>query len=328
MKINEDRHQLLAPIADFIATFEQEFRRSLESDSSVLTHALSHLQQNSGKHVRPIMVGLCAQLCAGHTTDLTIAGALVIELLHTASLIHDDVIDWSNTRRGQPTLNALYSSHQAVLMGDYVLSTAFLEIVSRSQDSRILEVVAMAGRTLSIGELMQLSLSKAHTYREQDYYDVIDCKTGTLFKASAMLGALSVGASDEEVESCGRLGCLMGRVFQLKDDLFDYDKELDVGKPTGHDLVEGKVSLPLLYVLNHTTQKERNDLIAYLQQPIDHKTIDRLLRIAKEQGGIEYTKTQIQALISEGIELLQSFRASPTRDSLQRLIMLFGDRQK
>ena len=157
----EERTRLLIPIADFIKEFEQVFKRSLQSDASVLSHALEHLQHSSGKHVRPIIVGLCAQLCAGQTNERTLAAALVIELLHTASLIHDDVIDWSDTRRGQPTLNALYSNHQAVLMGDYVLSTAFLEIVSREHNSEMLRVVAQAGRNLSIGELMQLSLSKA-----------------------------------------------------------------------------------------------------------------------------------------------------------------------
>lgn len=328
MMSQEERTRLLIPIADFIKEFEQAFKLSLQSDASVLSHALEHLQHSSGKHVRPIIVGLCAQLCAGQTNERTLATALVIELLHTASLIHDDVIDWSDTRRGQPTLNALYSNHQAVLMGDYVLSTAFLEIVSREHNQEMLRVVAQAGRDLSIGELMQLSLSKAHTYREEDYYAVVDRKTGTLFEASAKLGALSVNATDEEVERCARLGHLMGRAFQLQDDLFDYDRLQDVGKPTGHDLIEGKVSLPLLYVLNHATPTERDEIISYLQQPIEANSIDYLLRIARERGGIDYTERQIQQILREAIDLLRSFAPSATRETLERFITLLGERQK
>lgn len=320
--------QILAPISEFIKAFEQAFSRSLQSDQAILKHALEHLQRASGKHVRPIMVGLCAQLCAGRTTDLTISTALVMELLHTASLIHDDVIDWSDTRRGQPTLNALYSNHQAVLMGDYVLSTAFLEIITHSQDPKMLRVVAMAGQSLSVGELMQLSLSKAHTYCEEDYYAVVDRKTGALFEASGMLGALSVGASEEQVERCGQLGRLMGRAFQLTDDLFDYDKRKDVGKPTGHDLIEGKVSLPILYVLHEASPEERQEIITYLQQPISTESIDYLLRIAEERGGIDYTRRQIDRLIDEAIDLLGAFVASPTRESLRRFIALLGTRQR
>ena len=318
----EERAQLLVPIADFIKEFEQDFRRSLQSDAPVLSHALEHLQHSSGKHIRPIIVGLCAQLCAGQTNKQTLSAALVIELLHTASLIHDDVIDWSDTRRGQPTLNALYSNHQAVLMGDYVLSTAFLELISREHNPEMLRVVAQAGRNLSIGELMQLSLSKAHTYREEDYYAVVDRKTGALFEASAKLGALSVDAPEEQVERCARLGQLMGRAFQLQDDLFDYDKRKDVGKPTGHDLIEGKVSLPLLYVLNH------DEIISYLQQPLEADSIDYLLRIARERGGIDYTERQIQGILQEAIDLLRSFAPSATRETLERFITLLGERQK
>ena len=328
MMSQEERTRLLIPIADFIKEFEQAFKLSLQSDASVLSHALEHLQHSSGKHVRPIIVGLCAQLCAGQTNERTLATALFIELLHTASLIHDDVIDWSDTRRGQPTLNALYSNHQAVLMGDYVLSTAFLEIVSREHNQEMLRVVAQAGRDLSIGELMQLSLSKAHTYREEDYYAVVDRKTGTLFEASAKLGALSVNATDEEVERCARLGQLMGRAFQLQDDLFDYDKLQDVGKPTGHDLIEGKVSLPLLYVLNHATPTERDEIISYLQHPIEAASIDYLLRIARERGGIDYTERQIQQILREAIDLRRSFAPSATRETLERFITLLGERQK
>ncbi len=324
----EERAQLLVPIADFVEEFEQDFKRSLQSDAPVLSHALEHLQLSSGKHIRPIIVGLCAQLCAGQTNEQTLSAALVIELLHTASLIHDDVIDWSDTRRGQPTLNALYSNHQAVLMGDYVLSTAFLELVSREHNPEMLRVVAQAGRNLSIGELMQLSLSKAHTYREEDYYAVVDRKTGALFEASAKLGALSVDASAEQVERCGRLGQLMGRAFQLQDDLFDYDKHQDVGKPTGHDLIEGKVSLPLLYVLNQAAPKERDEIISYLQQPIGSDAIDYLLRIARERGGIDYTERQIQHIHQEAIDLLRSFAPSDTRETLERFITLLGERQK
>ena len=324
----EERTRLLIPIANFIKEFEQAFQQSLQSDASVLTHALEHLQPSSGKPVRPIIVRLCAQLCAGQTNERTLAAALVLELLHTASLIHDDVIDWSDTRRGQPTLNALYSNHQAVLMGDYVLSTAFLEIVSREHNQEMLRVVAQAGRDLSIGELMQLSLSKAHTYREEDYYAVVDRKTGTLFEASAKLGALSVNATEEQVERCARLGQLMGRAFQLQDDLFDYDKLQDVGKPTGHDLIEGKVSLPLLYVLNHATPTERDEIISYLQQPIEADSIDYLLRIARERGGIDYTERQIQQILREAIDLLRSFAPSATRETLERFITLLGERQK
>ena len=328
MMRQEERAQLLVPIADFIKEFEQAFERSLQSDASVLSHALEHLQRSSGKHVRPIIVGLCAQLCSGQTNEQTLSAALVIELLHTASLIHDDVIDWSDTRRGQPTLNALYSNHQAVLMGDYVLSTAFLEIVSREHNTEMLRVVAQAGRDLSIGELMQLSLSKAHTYREEDYYAVVDRKTGALFEASAKLGALSVDATEEQVKHCARLGQLMGRAFQLQDDLFDYDKLQDVGKPTGHDLIEGKVSLPLLYVLKHATPTERDEIISYLQQPIGADSIDNLLRIARERGGIDYTERQIQHIHQEAIDLIRSFAPSSTSETLERFITLLGERQK
>lgn len=318
---------IVQPIKGYLAEFEDAFGKALTGNSDVLNRALTHLQKSSGKHFRPIMLGLCAEMCGGPTNDQTVASALVIELLHSASLIHDDVIDFSDTRRGQPTLSAIYGNHQAVLMGDFVLSTAFLEIVSRCRSQEMLRTVAMAGRMLSEGELMQLTFSQQQDYSEEHYMAMINRKTASLFEASGLLGAMSVQAGEEKQERCRHLGQIVGQAFQMTDDLFDYDKRLDVGKPTGHDLIEGKVSLPLIYVLEHASETDRRALLEKLQQPITPHTIDDLLSIAKERGGIAYTERRVQGLLREAQSILDLFGDSPAQRSMKLLVAYVGSRK-
>ena len=240
------KQPIKSDLSDFIALFEQ----AMTHQDGMLGAALSHIRQRGGKRMRPMLMLLMAKNY-GEVSKVTQHSAVGLELLHTASLVHDDVVDESGERRGQTSVNAEYNNKVAVLVGDYILSTALLH-VSITDNQRIIQYLAELGRTLAAGEILQLSNIQNQEISEKVYYQVIQQKTAALFEACAIIGALSAGASDDEVKRAGEFGQNLGIMFQIRDDIFDYFDSKEIGKPTGNDMIEGKLTLPVIYALNHT----------------------------------------------------------------------------
>ena len=245
---------LQKPIADVLEQYKQQFEETLQSDNPLLQQAIDHLLQKKGKLVRPTLVFLSAKL-SGTVNQRVYDVALALELLHAASLVHDDVVDGSDRRRGQASVNALMANQIAVLVGDFLLSRA-LHHAALTGDTKVVDVIANLGQTLADGELLQLANLDEEKLDEASYYMVVRKKTSSLFAVAAQLGVLASGGSEEEAERMRRFGHLVGTCFQLRDDIFDYDTKTDVGKPAGNDMKEGKLTLPVIHVINKTKDEE------------------------------------------------------------------------
>lgn len=293
------------PIASELEDFIDLFNKALSHEDGLLQQALDHIRQRAGKRMRPILILLMAK-SVGRITDVTLHAAVGLELLHTASLVHDDVVDESEERRGQASVNKMYDNKVAVLVGDYILSTALLHI-SYTHNEVIVRYLAELGRTLSNGEILQLSNIHQHDISEETYYQVIRQKTAALFEACAAIGVLSGGAPEEEIENAKTFGRNLGIIFQIRDDIFDYYDQSKIGKPTGNDMAEGKLTLPVIYALNTTNDKEMLD-IAYKVKDgtVTKDEISRLVAFTKEHGGIEYAEKKMWELHAEAMALLET----------------------
>lgn len=288
-------------LTDFIALFNQ----SLSHTNGMLTQALDHIRQRAGKRMRPILILLMAKNF-GRITDATQHAAVGLELLHTASLVHDDVVDESGERRGQASVNQVFDNKVAVLVGDYILSTALLQ-VSYTHSEVIVRCLAELGRTLSNGEILQLSNIQNQDISEDIYYQVIKQKTAALFEACAALGAVSAGATESEVESARRFGRNLGIIFQIRDDIFDYYDHGEIGKPTGNDMIEGKLTLPVIYALNTTQDEEMITLARKVKNgSVTDEEIARLVVFTKAQGGIEYADKRMRDFHAEAMLFLET----------------------
>ena len=288
------RQPIAQDLADFIALFES----SLTYGEGMLEAALSHIRQRGGKRMRPILMFLMVRNY-GVVSKVTQHSAVGLELLHTASLVHDDVVDESSERRGQASVNATYNNKVAVLVGDYILSTALLH-VSYTNNQQIVEYLAELGRTLAAGEILQLSNIQRQDISEEVYYQVIKQKTAALFEACAAIGALSAGASDDQVERARRFGLQLGIMFQIRDDIFDYFDSKEIGKPTGNDMAEGKLTLPVIYALNNTNFESMQTLAKKVKAgTINTDEIAVLVEFTKQQGGIEYAEQKMQEFSKE-----------------------------
>lgn len=288
-------------LTDFIALFNQ----SLSHTNGMLTQALDHIRQRAGKRMRPILILLMAKNF-GRITDATQHAAVGLELLHTASLVHDDVVDESGERRGQASVNQVFDNKVAVLVGDYILSTALLQ-VSYTHSEVIVRCLAELGRTLSNGEILQLSNIQNQDISEDIYYQVIKQKTAALFEACAALGAVSAGATESEIESARRFGRNLGIIFQIRDDIFDYYDHGEIGKPTGNDMIEGKLTLPVIYALNTTQDEEMITLARKVKNgSVTDEEIARLIAFTKAQGGIEYADKRMRDFHAEAMLFLET----------------------
>lgn len=296
------REPITAELSDFI----RMFNHSLEHENGLLQQALDHIRQRAGKRMRPILILLMARNY-GSVTDVTQHAAVGLELLHTASLVHDDVVDESRERRGQESVNALYDNKVAVLVGDYILSTALLN-VSYTHSEKIVRYLAELGRTLSDGEILQLSSIDNEEISEETYYNIIKNKTAVLFEACSAIGALSAGASDEEVERAKLFGRQLGIIFQIRDDIFDYyNDEKEIGKPTGNDMTEGKLTLPVIYALRHTGDKAMLELAHKVKNhTISSDEIKTLVDFTISNGGIEYADKRMWEFHAKAEEFLNN----------------------
>lgn len=281
------------PIESELAGFNELFDRSMSHTDGMLSQALAHIRQKAGKRMRPMLILLMARNY-GKVTDVTQNAAVGLELLHTASLVHDDVVDESAERRGQASLNATYNNKVAVLVGDYLLSTALLH-VAYTGNGTIVQYLAELGRTLASGEILQLSNIRNQEISEDVYYQVIKQKTAALFEACCAIGSLSAGAGDDEIEAAKRFGCTLGIIFQIRDDIFDYYESAEVGKPTGNDMAEGKLTLPAIYALKTNPEPAMLDIARKVKEgTVKHDEIGILVDFTKNNGGIEYAERRME----------------------------------
>lgn len=304
------------PIAADFEQFEELFNKTLTHTDRLLSDTLTHIRQRGGKRMRPILALLMAKNF-GEVSMVTQYAAIGLELLHTASLVHDDVVDESSERRGQASLNASYNNKVAVLVGDYILSTALLN-VSYTRDNRIVENLAQLGQTLAAGEILQLSNIQNMDFSEEVYYQVIKKKTASLFESCAVLGALSANASDEETENARIFGEQLGMMFQIRDDIFDYFNSPEIGKPTGNDMAEGKLTLPVLYALNLTPYESMITLARKVKLgTINTDEIAVLVEFAKQQGGIDYAEQRMRDFYAKAMCFIEkSVKKAEIGDSL------------
>ena len=317
---------LQKPVADVLEEYKQQFEDTLRTDNPLLQQAVNHLLQKTGKLVRPTLVFLSAKLF-GKINQGVYDVALALELLHTASLVHDDVVDESDRRRGQASVNALMTNQIAVLVGDFLLSRA-LHHAAQTGDAKVVDVVANLGQTLADGELLQLANLNEEKLDEASYYMVVRKKTSSLFAVAAQLGVLASGASEEQSERMRRFGHLVGTCFQLKDDIFDYDKKTDVGKPAGNDMKEGKLTLPVIHAVNKT---QNEDMLAKAlkvrQGEATQQEIDELVSFTIENGGIEYAYWAMNEFRMMADGLIDESRNPAIVESLHSLVSFVAERQ-
>jgi octaprenyl-diphosphate synthase len=308
--------------------FETKFKASMISNVSLLNRITHYIVRRKGKQMRPMFVFLVAKLVSnGQFKERTYRGASVIELIHTATLVHDDVVDDSNRRRGFFSLNALWKNKIAVLVGDYLLSKGLLLSID-NDDFDILKLISIAVREMSEGELLQIEKARQLDITEDIYFDIIRKKTATLIAACTAIGAASVDAGKDEVEKMRKFGELIGIAFQIKDDLFDYS-EAKIGKPTGIDIKEQKMTLPLIYTLNHCSKKERKWLINSVKNHNKDKSrVKMVIEFVKQNGGIEYTNMKMKEFQQAALVILDTYPDSPYKESLQTMVSYVIDREK
>ena len=298
------------PIVTELNDFIDLFNQSLSHSDGLLETALSHIRNRGGKRMRPILMLLMAKNYGG-VTEATQYAAVGLELLHTASLVHDDVVDESEERRGQMSVNASYNNKVAVLVGDYILSTSLLH-VSLTHNEIIVQRLARLGQTLSNGEILQLTNTSQDGLSEDIYYQVIERKTAALFEACAAIGAISAGQDPDDVEAAVKFGQNIGIIFQIRDDIFDYYDSKEIGKPTGNDMAEGKLTLPVIYAINSTQDEQMIALARKVKaRTITNEEIARLVEFTKQNGGIQYAERRMLDFHREAMAFIENEVKSP-----------------
>jgi len=312
--------QIKRPIQIEMEIFERKFLESMVSKVPLLNRITHFIVRRKGKQMRPMFVFLVAKMVSkGNFTERTYRGASIIELIHTATLVHDDVVDDSNRRRGFFSLNALWKNKIAVLVGDFLLSKGLLLSIDHD-DFDILKHISIAVREMSEGELLQIEKARRLDITEDVYYEIIRQKTATLIAACCGIGATSVNADEDTVDTMRTFGELIGMAFQIKDDLFDYT-DAKIGKPTGIDIKEQKMTLPLIYTLNHCSKKEKDWLINSVKNHNkDKRRVKEVITFVKDNGGIEYTISKMKDYQEKALELLNNYPDSPYKTSLQTMV--------
>ncbi len=316
-----------APIITEFNDFKNTFTASMTSQNALLNRALAHIQLKHGKMMRPILLFLTARLF-GDVNHEAIHAAASLELLHTASLIHDDVVDESDERRGQLSLNAIFNNKVSVLVGDFLLATSLVHS-SKTANYKVIEVISRLGQDLADGEILQLSNISNSDFSELVYFDVIRKKTAALFSSCTKAAALSTHVDDEKVETARLLGEYIGICFQIRDDIFDYYDSKEIGKPTGNDMKEGKLTLPILYVLNNANDESLCTLARTVKSgDASAQEIERLIEAAKTGGGIEYAEMVMDQYRNKAFDVLSRFPDTPVRKSIELYIDYVINRTK
>ncbi len=313
MKVVE---QIKLPIQEEMELFEVKFKESMSSHVPLINRITHFIVQRKGKQMRPMFVFLVAKMVSdGRFSERTYRGASLIELIHTGSLVHDDVVDDSNRRRGFFSINALWKNKIAVLLGDFLFSKSLLLSVDHD-DFDLLKLISIALKDMSEGELLQIEKARKLDITEDIYFEIIRQKTATLIAACCSIGAASVGAKNDEIEKMRMFGEIIGTAFQMKDDLFDYT-EAKIGKPTGIDIKEQKMTLPLIHTLNTCSKKDKKWLINSVKNHNkDKKRVKEVITFVKENGGIEYTIAKMKEYQEKALQLLDAYPNSPYKKSL------------
>ena len=317
MKVVE---RIKKPIYQEMELFEEKFTQSMYSKVALLNRITHFIVNRKGKQMRPMFVFLVAKLLGeGKVNERTYRGASVIELIHTATLVHDDVVDDSNKRRGFFSINALWKNKIAVLVGDYLLSKGLLLSIE-NEDFDLLKIISVAVREMSQGELLQIEKARNLDITEEVYYEIIRQKTATLLAACCAIGAQAIDAPPKEVKKMHRFGEILGMAFQIKDDLFDYGEQ-KIGKPTGIDIKDQKMTLPLIYTLNVVSKAEKRAMINIIKNHNkDKKKILQLIVLVKEKGGFDFAISKMEAYRKEALELLFEFPKNQYRDALELML--------
>ncbi|CAN5256486.1 polyprenyl synthetase family protein [soil metagenome] len=312
-------------VAEELGVFEKKFAESVRSSTPLLDTIMKYIIKRKGKQLRPMFVFLCAKL-HGAVNESTYRAAALVELLHTATLVHDDVVDESMERRGFLSINALWKNKIAVLVGDYLLSKGLL-LSTEAEDFKHLHILSEAVRRMSEGELLQIEKSRRLDIKEEIYFEIISSKTASLLSSACAVGAWSTSRNEEITQTMKRFGEKAGVAFQIKDDLFDYGND-DVGKPTGNDLKEKKLTLPLIYTLNNVGYAERRKLIYIVKnQNKNPEKVKYVLGKVMETGGIQYAHTKMISYRDAALEELQSFPKGDIRNGLEELVVYTTNRK-
>jgi len=304
--------------------FREVFRKTLYSDNPLLEQVVEHLLKAPGKQLRPMLVLLAARM-VGEVNEKVIRVALALEMLHTASLVHDDVVDESDRRRGLPSVNALLSNQVAVLAGDFVLSKA-LECAAQTEDVRVVRYIAQLGQSLADGELLQLDSQDSEVLSEAVYFDIIGRKTASLFSLCARLGAMMAGGTEAEAERLAQYGKLIGICFQLRDDVFDYGTA-EVGKPLGNDMKEGKLTLPTIYAVVHSDDASMRELaLKVRRREASAEEMHQLMDFTVSQGGLEYARWHMKDMQGMADGLIDDTRNPSITEALHLLTAFVAER--
>lgn len=325
MKITE---QIKQPIAYEMELFEKKFQLAMSSKVALLNRITHYIVNRKGKQMRPMFVFLVAKMVNnGELSERTYRGASVIELIHTATLVHDDVVDDSDRRRGFFSINALWKNKIAVLIGDFLLSKGLLLSIDNN-DFDLLKIISVAVREMSEGELLQIEKARKLDITEDVYYEIIRQKTATLIAACCSLGAASVKPESEHIEKMRKFGELIGMAFQIKDDLFDYGTQR-IGKPTGIDIKEQKMTLPLIYVLNNASKKDKSWLINSIKNHNkDKKRVNEVIEFVKSNGGLDYAVTKMKSFQQNALQILNTYPQSEFKASLELMVNYVIERKK
>ncbi len=324
MKIVE---KIKAPIVEEMEIFEKKFRQSMKTQVVLLNRITAFIVSRKGKQMRPMFIFLTAKMLNGQVTDRTYRGASVVELIHTATLVHDDVVDESDYRRGFFSINALWKNKIAVLVGDFLLSRGLLLSIDNG-DFDLLRIISVAVKEMSEGELLQIEKARKLDITEAVYYEIIRQKTATLIAACTAMGAASVGSDEQTVKDLHRFGELTGMAFQIKDDLFDYTAG-GIGKPVGIDIKEQKMTLPLIYTLNTVDAKTKKRLINIVKKHHKNKKkVKELIAFVKSHGGLEYAVNKMKEFQQQALQILEKYPDNEAKESLKLMLNYVIERKK
>jgi octaprenyl-diphosphate synthase len=324
--MNPDLKKIQSPIANEMADFEKKFRFFMKSKVKLLDHITNYIVRRKGKQMRPMFVFLTSGVSGG-ISEASYRGAALIELLHTATLVHDDVVDDANYRRGFFSVNALWKNKIAVLVGDYLLSRGLLLSVDNG-DFELLRIVSNAVQEMSEGELLQIAKARKLDITEEVYYTIIKKKTASLIASCCAVGAATADAKEEMIQKMRTFGEKVGMAFQIKDDLFDYGED-EIGKPVGIDIKEKKMTLPLIYALNHSSWLDKKKIIYLIRnRNEDKKAVNKVIDFVKGSGGLDYSEKIMNRYFQEAMAILSEFPESDYRASLEALVRYTIERKK
>ena len=323
LKIKNIKH----PISEEMSLFENKFKESLKTNVSLLDKIMHYIIKRKGKQMRPMFVFLCSKLF-NNVNESTYTAASLIELLHTATLVHDDIIDESNFRRGFFSINSLWKNKISVLVGDFLLSRGLLLAVEK-EEFKLLKIVSKAVKEISEGELLQIEKTRKLDITEEIYYEIIKKKTATLISACCESGAQASNASPEDVEKMSDFGEKAGIAFQIKDDLFDYTQNPLIGKPTGIDIREKKMTLPLIYTLNKVDDKTKKYIINTIKNDSKNsKKVEDIIKLVKSNNGLDYAERKMNLYYQQALNILEEFPNNEAKNSLIKLLEYVIKREK